>query len=147
MSIDFDTPCADRLQYFLDKRGMTSRQLSKMIWEDKTHRDIVKELKTKPDTRSSTLVKICRILDISIDSLFEKPINDKNNQPIVGNHNIVNSNYVNTDITTLKAENQALRLVLEEKNARINDLKKSNEELGKRLDVVLQLGLKSDNKD
>ena len=52
---------------------------------------------------------------------------------------MVKSHYVNTDIPSLKAEIKALRMLIDEKNARIEDLKKANTEVGKRLDLVLSL--------
>ena len=64
---------------------------------------------------------------------------------INGHYNVVNSSYVNTDVTSLKAEVKALKMLIEEKNQRIEDLKNVNAELGARLDMVLQYGQNRDH--
>lgn len=146
MNFDYDRPNVDKILFLMKKKGLNARQLSKILYGDKTTRDIISGLIKKPDLRSSTLIKLCRVLDTSIDSLFQNSDNSLKSQPIIGNHNIINSGNLNTDLNNLRAENRALKMVIEEKKARIEDLKKTNEDLGKRLDLVLGLGRKSDTK-
>ena len=111
---------------------MTIRQLSKLMYGENTHRDLIKNLKEKPDIRSSTLVRICNLLEIPMETLFNNDVNHENSgevPSIVGNNNVVNSSVINNDITALRAENKALKLLIEEKNMRIEDLRRQNKEL------------------
>ena len=91
-------------------------------------------------------MKVCNILDISLDEFFGGSDKIGTSPHIVGNQNIVNSSVVNQDVKSLQAENKALRMVIKEKDERITDLKKVNAELGARLDLVLKLGQNSDKK-
>jgi DNA-binding Xre family transcriptional regulator len=141
MVYDFDTIDYNRLCDLVKAKGFTDRRFSKLLWGDKTHLNLKYFIK-KSDVRISMLFKLARILDCEIEDFFHKSDNSSDNPPIIGSHNIVNSSLVNTDITNLKAENRALKMVIEEKKARIEDLKKTNDELGKRLDLVLQIGHK-----
>lgn len=141
------TPNLDYLNQVLKGRNMTPRQLSKLIFGNNTHRDIIKEVTNKPDVRASTVVKLCRALGISIDSLYQNSDNDSlKNQPINGIGIVSNSSNVKIDINDLKAENHALKLLLAEKDKRLEEMSKYNEQLGKRLDILLQLGHNSDSK-
>lgn len=87
------------------------------------------------------------ILGCSIEDILIRSDNNSDSPTVNGHHNVINSNYVNTDVTTLRAEVKALKMVIEEKNQRIDDLKKANSDLGKRLDMVLQLGQNKDNRE
>lgn len=127
-----ETPDTDVIVDVLKRNGMTIRQLSKLMYGENTHRDLIKNLKEKPDIRSSTLVRICNLLEIPMETLFNNDVNHENScevPSIVGNNNVVNSSVVNNDITALRAENKALKLLLEEKNMRIEDLRQQNKEL------------------
>lgn len=89
---------------------------------------------------------MAEIIGCSVEDILIK-LDDSSDAPTInGYHNVVNSSYVNTDITTLNAEVKALKMLIDEKNQRIEDLKKANTELGQRLDMVLQSGLFKDNK-
>ena len=88
---------------------------------------------------------MAEIIGCSIEDILIKSDGSSDAPTVNGHHNVVNSNYVNTDVTTLKAEVKALKMVIEEKNQRIEDLKCTNSELGRRLDMVLQLGQSKDN--
>lgn len=127
-----ETPDTDVIVDVLKSNGMTIRQLSKLMYGENTHRDLIKNLKEKPDIRSSTLVRICNLLEIPMETLFNNDVNHENSgevPSIVGNNNVVNSSVINNDITALRAENKALKLLLEEKNMRIEDLRQQNKEL------------------
>lgn len=127
-----ETPDTDVIVDVLKRNGMTIRQLSKLMYGENTHRDLIKNLKEKPDIRSSTLVRICNLLEIPMETLFNNDVNHENSgevPSIVGNNNVVNSSVINNDITALRAENKALKLLIEEKNMRIEDLRQQNKEL------------------
>lgn len=127
-----ETPDTDVIIEVLKRNGMTMRQLSKLMYGENTHRDLIKNLREKPDIRSSTLVRICNLLEIPMETLFNNEINYENSgevPSIVGNNNVINSSVINNDITALRAENKALKLLIEEKNMRIEDLRQQNKEL------------------
>lgn len=139
MKYDFDKLKTGRLRELIARANLTEKAFCKALWGEQTHQVLI-NLERRPDVRASTLVKIATILDCSIDDLFlYKDRNETENPSVVGNNNVVNSHYVNTDIPSLKAEIKALRMLIDEKNARIEDLKKANDEVGKRLDLVLSL--------
>ncbi|WP_308264561.1 hypothetical protein [Prevotella sp.] len=89
---------------------------------------------------------MAEIFGCSLDDLLIKSDSSSDTPNIQGNNNVVNSNYVNTDVTTLRAEIKALKMVICEKDQRIEDLKNTNKELGQRLDYVLQIGREKDHK-
>ena len=72
-----ETPDTDVIVDVLKRNGMTIRQLSKLMYGENTHRDLIKNLKEKPDIRSSTLVRICNLLEIPMETLFNNDVNDK----------------------------------------------------------------------
>ncbi len=118
---------------------MNQRQLSMAVWGRDTHRGIIQEWSTKSDPRCSTLVKVCRVLGISTDSLFQKSESVSVNPIIKGNGIVVDSNNVNIEIADLKAENKSLNLVIDEKDRRIELLEKCYNDLSKRFDTILEL--------
>ena len=135
----------NKLQAIIKSRGLRERDFCVMMWGDDTHRTI-KELAKRPNTTIETAMKICNTLDISLDELFSGSDKIGESPYIIGNQNIVNSSVVNQDLLSAIAENKALKMLIKEKDERISDLKKANDELGARLDLVLQLGQKSDTK-
>lgn len=137
--MDYDTPNVERLKYFMKQRGLNQRQLSVAVWGEKTHRGVVQEWTTKPDPRCSTLVKVCRVLGISIDSLFQKSDNNDSLPTISGTANVTNSTNVKIDMADLKAENKLLKQMLDEKEKRIKELTNDKKQLGDRLDAVLEI--------
>lgn len=145
-----ELPNFDVVLDVLNKSGMSVRQLSKLMYGENTHLNIIKNFRNKPDIRSSTLIKLCNILSISIDSLFDK--NDSSDctpeiPAIVGNNNVINSHHVHNDIAALKAENIALRMLNQEKDRRIDDLKTSNQTLANQINILLdKIGHNQDNK-
>lgn len=135
----------NKLQAIIKSRGLRERDFCVMMWGDDTHRTI-KELAKRPNTTIETAMKICNTLDISLDELFSGSDKIGESPYIIGNQNIVNSSVVNQDLLSAIAENKALKMLIKEKDERISDLKKANDELGAHLDLVLQLGQKSDTK-
>lgn len=140
MATELNTPNVDIIIEALKKRGMTARQLSKLIYGEDTHRDIVKEITKKPDVRASTVVKLCRALGITMDSLYQNWNTNNREIPIVegsGENSIPSDD--ETGSAVLMAENRALKLVIEEKDKRISDLVTVKEQLDRRLDLLLEL--------
>lgn len=134
-----------RVKELLLKTGMSITDFSKSLWGAKSHNSL-SYFDARPDVKVSTLVRMAEILDCSIEDILIKKDDSLDAPTVNGYHNIINDNYVNTDVTTLRAEIKALKMVIEEKNQRIEDLKNTNEALDKRLDMVLQLGQARDGK-
>ena len=65
-------------------------------------------------------------------------------QTINGIGIVNNSPNAKVDLVDLRAENKALKMVIEEKDKRLAEQQKYIDQLGKRLDLVLQLGHNSD---
>lgn len=149
MALDYDTPSIERLKHFMDEKQLNQNQLSRIVWGPRTHRGVIQEWTNKPDPRSSTVVKVCRALDITMDSLFQKSDNAASN-PILNGSNIVKDSVnVKIEMTDLKAENKALKAIIEEKDKRIQQLEQDKKDLSRRLDFVLDLckdNQKSSNK-
>ena len=142
MIYDFDSIRVEKVKQLLVERGMTDRQAAKILWGDKptNHRSLIKEVEKTDNMGIKTACKICNLFDVTLDYFLQKSDTNNSNPTITGNNNVVNSSYVNSDIPTLRAEVKALKMVIEEKNKRIEDLKKANEDIGRRLDMVLTLG-------
>lgn len=140
MALERINPNLEYIQDVLKERNLTPRQLSKLIFGEGTHRDIVKEITTKPDVRASTVVKLCRALEISMDSLYKDNITSKQDiQTINGIGIINNSPHAKVDLVDLRAENKALKMVIEEKDKRIAEQRKYIEQLDSKLDLALKL--------
>lgn len=131
------------LRKAIASRGMTERQFAILMWGEETHRTISDFIR-RPNTTIETAMKVCNILDISLDDFFGGSDKIGTSPFIVGNRNIINSSVVNQDPKSLQAENEALKMLIKEKDERINDLKKVNEDLGGRLDLVLKFGQTTD---
>lgn len=144
MKYENNTVKSSRVKELLVRAGISIGDFSRSLWGTKTHNSIT-YFDARPDIKVSTLVKMAEILNCSIEDILIKSDTNSDTPTINGHHNVINSNYVNTDVTTLKAEIRALKMVIEEKNQRIDDLKRANSELGNRLDMVLNLGQKRDN--
>lgn len=128
----------------IKSRGLTERQFAILMWGEGTHRTIGDFLR-RPNTTIGTAMKVCNILDISLDDFFGGSDKIGTSPHIVGNQNIINSSVINQDVKSLQAEIKALRMLIKEKDERISDLKKVKDELGSRLDMVLKLGQNSDS--
>lgn len=141
------TPNPDYLISVLKKRNMTSRQLSKMIYGEATHRDVIKELQQKPDPRASTLKKISMALGISIDSMFDGNSTEGGDKPpIEGNELPAKNSDFRIDIIKLQEKNNSLNNIIEEKNKQIEELQKDKAQLNKTLDMVLNFYHNAQNK-
>lgn len=131
------------LRKAIASRGMTERQFAILMWGEDTHRTINDFLR-RPNTTIETAMKVCNILDISLDDFFGGSDKIGASPFIVGNQNIVNSSVINQDLKSLQAENKALRLVIKEKDERITDLKKVNEQLDSIIGIMQEKGQNSD---
>lgn len=146
MKYENNTIKSARVKELLTRAGITFKDFSKSLWGPNSHNGIT-YFDARPDVKVSTLVRMADILGCSIEDILIRSDNNPDSPTVNGHHNVINSNYVNTDVTTLRAEVKALKMVIEEKNQRIDDLKKANSDLGKRLDMVLQLGQNKDNRE
>ena len=133
----------DFLKKALQARGLSERQFAVLMWGEDTHRTISDFIR-RPNMTIETAMKVCNILDISLDDFFGGSDKIGASPFIVGNQNIVNSSVVNQDLKSLQAENKALRLVIKEKDERIADLKKVNEQLDSIISIMQEKGQKSD---
>ncbi len=135
MQYDLKYPSIEKVVYYAGLRGMTTRELSKQFFGDeKTKRDIVYQMKRRRDLRASTLVKICSILDISMDSLFQN-----SDESWTVKSNVVPDEKASAEIALLKAKIDAQQKLLDEKDLRINDLKKVLNDLALRIDSTFGL--------
>lgn len=144
MRYENNTVKSERVRELLERAGISIGEFSKSLWGAKTHNTIT-YFDARPDVKVSTLVRMAEVLGCSIEDILIKSDGTSDVPTINGHYNVVNSSYVNTDVTSLKAEVKALKMLIEEKNQRIEDLKNVNAELGARLDMVLQYGQNRDN--
>lgn len=144
MRYENNTVKSERVRELLERAGISIGEFSKSLWGAKTHNTIT-YFDTRPDVKVSTLVRMAEVLGCSIEDILIKSDGTSDVPTINGHYNVVNSSYVNTDVTSLKAEVKALKMLIEEKNQRIEDLKNVNAELGARLDMVLQYGQNRDH--
>ncbi len=144
MRYENNTVKSERVRELLERAGISIGEFSKSLWGAKTHNTIT-YFDARPDVKVSTLVRMAEVLGCSIEDILIKSDGTSDAPTINGHYNVVNSSYVNTDVTSLKAEVKALKMLIEEKNQRIEDLKNVNAELGARLDMVLQYGQNRDH--
>lgn len=144
MRYENNTVKSERVRELLERAGISIGEFSKSLWGAKKHNTIT-YFDARPDVKVSTLVRMAEVLGCSIEDILIKSDGTSDVPTINGHYNVVNSSYVNTDVTSLKAEVKALKMLIEEKNQRIEDLKNVNAELGARLDMVLQYGQNRDH--
>lgn len=131
------------LRKAIASRGMTERQFAILMWGNDTHRT-VGDFVRRPNMTIETAMKVCNILDISLDDFFGGSDKIGASPFIVGNQNIVNSSVFNQDLKSLQAENKALRLVIKEKDERISDLKKAIGQLDSIINIMQEKVQNSD---
>lgn len=134
----------DKLKSIIKSRGLRERDFCVMTWGNETHRT-VNELVRRPNITIETAMKICNTLSISLDELFNGSDKIGDSPNIIGEQYVVNSPVVNMDPLSVVAENKALKLVLKEKDERISDLKKVNDQLNQKIDFLLGKGQNSDS--
>lgn len=133
----------EKLKTIIKARGFREREFCVIMWGGDTHRTI-NEFKRRPNTTIETAMKVCNTLDISLDELFSGSDKIGDSPYIVGDQNIVNSAVINQDAKSLQSENKALKMLVKEKDGRIADLKKVNQQLS---DVIGLLNRKGQNSD
>ncbi len=146
MRYENSTVKSERVKELLKRAGISIGDFSRSLWGPKSHNAIT-YFDTRPDVKVSTLVKMAEILDCSVEDILIKSDTNSDIPTINGHHNVVNSSYVNTDVTSLQAEIKALNMVIEEKNQRIEDLKKANEHLSSSIELVKQFSHIQDSKE
>lgn len=146
MRYENGTVKSERVKELLKRAGISIGDFSRSLWGPKSHNAIT-YFDTRPDVKVSTLVKMAEILDCSVEDILIKSDTNSDIPTINGHHNVVNSSYVNTDVTSLQAEIKALNMVIEEKNQRIEDLKKANEHLSNSIELVKQFSHIQDSKE
>lgn len=146
MRYENSTVKSERVKELLKRAGISIGDFSRSLWGPKSHNAIT-YFDTRPDVKVSTLVKMAEILDCSVEDILIKSDTNSDIPTINGHHNVVNSSYVNTDVTSLQAEIKALNMVIEEKNQRIEDLKKANEHLSYSIELVKQFSHIQDSKE
>jgi DNA-binding Xre family transcriptional regulator len=146
MRYENSTVKSERVKELLKRAGISIGDFSRSLWGPKSHNAIT-YFDTRPDVKVSTLVKMAEILDCSVEDILIKSDTNSDIPTINGHHNVVNSSYVNTDVTSLQAEIKALNMVIEEKNQRIEDLKKANELLSNSIELVKQFSHIQDSKE
>lgn len=146
MRYENSTVKSERVKELLKRAGISIGDFSRSLWGPKSHNAIT-YFDTRPDVKVSTLVKMAEILDCSVEDILIKSDSNSDIPTINGHHNVVNSSYVNTDVTSLQAEIKALNMVIEEKNLRIEDLKKANEHLSSSIELVKQFSHIQDSKE
>ena len=134
----------EKLKTIIKARGFREREFCVIMWGDDTHRTI-NEFKRRPNTTIETAMKVCNTLDISLDELFSGSDKIVDSPYIVGDRNIVNSSVINQDAKLLQSENKALRMLVKEKDERIADLKKVNQQLSDVVDLLNRKGQNSDS--
>lgn len=116
----------DRLRAILTARGLKDRDLVKMMYGPKSHQTF-QSIFTK-QFGVQKLIDVCNALQIPSDSLFDIEDEGREQIPaITGNFNNVNSTVINYDLATLRSENEALKVLIKEKDNRIADLQNSVE--------------------
>lgn len=146
MRYENSTVKSERVKELLKRAGISIGDFSRSLWGPKSHNAIT-YFDTRPDVKVSTLVKMAEILDCSVEDILIKSDTNSDIPTINGHHNVVNSSYVNTDVTSLQAEIKALNMVIEEKNQRIEDLKKANELLSNSIELFKQFSHIQDSKE
>lgn len=146
MRYENSTVKSERVKELLKRAGISIGDFSRSLWGPKSHNAIT-YFDTRPDVKVSTLVKMAEILDCSLEDILIKSDTNSDIPTINGHHNVVNSSYVNTDVTSLQAEIKALNMVIEEKNQRIEDLKKANELLSNSIELFKQFSHIQDSKE
>ncbi len=113
----------DKLQTILKGRGLKDRDLVKLMYGAESHQTF-KTIFTK-QFGWQKLVDVCNTLDIQLDDLFEISTDSAQLPTIQGNFNNPTYTSTNHDFASLRSENEALKLLIKEKDSRIEDLQRN----------------------
>ncbi|MCD8296811.1 MAG: hypothetical protein LUC88_04490 [Prevotella sp.] len=142
-----DYPDLQLVESLRDKKGFSVPEFNHLVYGDKSGNTIKGRLRDNPNVSSKVLVRICNLLDVSLDDLFQKCDEVLKPTQVSGDNNIVNSNNIHIDMLQLRAENKVLKMLVNEKEERIKELKKVNDDIGKRLDFLLNNAINRDKKE
>ena len=109
--------------------GMSERQFMREYYGGTgTHVDLKSFFSTKMGAEK--ICKVCNILQVPIQSLFEIENKEQDNTPqSQGKNNDIKSIVVEQATLELKSEIKALKMLIEEKDERIKNLQQMNETL------------------
>lgn len=138
MKYENNTVKSARVRELIRRAGISIGDFSKSLWGANSHNSLT-YFDARPDVKVSTLVRIAEILGCSIEEVLIKSDSSSDTSSTTCRPDVGGSKSESSDITTLKAELKALKMLIEEKDKRIEDLKSANSELGRRLDLVLRL--------
>lgn len=138
MKYENNTVKSARVRELIRRAGISIGDFSKSLWGANSHNSLT-YFDARPDVKVSTLVRIAEILGCSIEEVLIKSDSSSDTSSTTCRPDVGGSKSESSDITTLKAELKALKMLIEEKDKRIEDLKNTNSELGRRLDLVLRL--------
>ncbi|MBP3220067.1 MAG: hypothetical protein J6M37_06355 [Prevotella sp.] len=128
----------EHLKEVLNELGISERELCKRIGGTKTHNRIQELL--PPRFGHQKLIDIANALDVPMEKILEKQDTKSEVPSITGNNNNINSTVINQDFYALQSENEALKLLVKEKDLRIADLQRN-------LDMVIDLAKAGQNSD
>ena len=128
----------EHLKEVLNELGISERELCKRIGGSKTHNRIQELL--PPKFGHKRLIDIANALDVPMDKILEIQEPKQNIPNITGHNNNINSTVINQDYYALQSENEALKLLVKEKDLRIADLQRN-------LDMVIELAKNGQNSD
>lgn len=131
----------DKLRTILEERGLKDRDLVKLMYGVESHQTF-KTIFTK-QFGWQKLVDVCNTLDIQLDDLFELSTDSVQHPTIQGNFNNTSNAVVNHDFASLRSENEALKLLIKEKDSRIEDLQRNFDKVVE----LARLGRVSDDKE
>lgn len=138
MKYENNTVKSARVRELIRRAGISIGDFSKSLWGANSHNSLA-YFDARPDVKVSTLVRIAEILGCSIEEVLIKSDSSSDTSSASVRPDVGVCKSESSDLTTLKAELKALKMLIEEKDKRIEDLKSANSELGRRLDLVLRL--------
>lgn len=128
----------EHLKEVLNELGISERELCKRLGGSHTHNRIQEIL--PPRFGHQKLIDVANALDVPMDRILEIQDIESNTPSIKGNDNNINSTPFNQEFYTLQSENEALKLLIKEKDLRIADLQRN-------LDMVIDLAKNGQNSD
>ena len=128
----------EHLKEVLNELGISERELCKRLGGSHTHNRIQEIL--PPRFGHQKLIDVANALDVPMDRILEIQDTESNTPNIKGNGNNVNSTPLNQEYYALQSENEALKLLIKEKDLRIADLQRN-------LDMVIDLAKNGQNSD
>lgn len=126
----------DHLRSLISKRGISNQNFCMLLFGKSTHQTVA-YFKTTRDLRTSSLIKIASILDCSIDDLLNKE-KEETPLPYKLGDSLKKEDKNGTTSQEFLIEN--IKSLLLEKDLRISDLQRHNNELTKCIDYMVEQG-------